>query len=591
MRSGLFAAIACSAVFLMLAVHAPASAQEQNWDTLPDAQFKDLGLTRDATPAQLYNALAKRYRADYSKGKFAKWWEPIPMDKYFAPTLFYEAPDLDMPVTRTMCVQCHTGVTHGWVLSWQKSVHANLDEIRSLPKSDVRYYKNDIIASVENNLVSQGILDSGQKLDQVSCIDCHIGVGKQSANHKDIHLPDRATCGQCHLKQFAEAESEKDTQKWPQDQWPDGHPSHAVDYMATVELATWAADSHREPEEACVLCHTNQPKCDTCHTRHTFATVEARKPEACATCHNGVDHPEYEDYMYSKHGTVYQTQGQDWNWNARLSDALDKGNYTAPTCAFCHFENGKGEFTHNLTYKVRWAFLPQKNIADNITDPWFEHRKQLWTETCSTCHSPRFATTYLDFMDKGIAQGTALVEDTRKVVQKLYDEKLLVGQKTNRPAPPQPLKDGPGEFYSLFISQGNNPTMVDRTFAEMWEQHAAQYMKGLEHVNPGGWSYSRGWSDLIKDQAFINEQDTKLREKARLQARIEKLEAHAGINGKPASSGSTAYDNRATGHGVMSMLRPDPRFASAGLGILGGAFLLGGLAGLRRRRERGPWSS
>src|SRR5699024_3585943 len=176
---------------------------------------------------------------------------------------------------------------------------------------------------------------------------------------------------------------------------------------------TWAALDNREVAASCTLCHTNTAKCDTCHTRHTFSTVGARKPQACATCHNGVDHDEYEQYMYSKHGTQYQTLGQDWNWNARLADALDEGNYTAPTCQLCQFEY-KGKFSHNVTQKVRWGFLPTPDIANNLDDPWFEKRKLAWQATCSMCHSPRFAKTYLDFMDKGIKQGTARVEQTRK---------------------------------------------------------------------------------------------------------------------------------------------------------------------------------
>src|SRR5699024_8910257 len=286
---------------------------------------------------------------------------------------------------------------------------------------------------------------------------------------------------------------------------------------------TWAALDNREVAASCTLCHTNTAKCDTCHTRHTFSTVGARKPQACATCHNGVDHDEYEQYMYSKHGTQYQTLGQDWNWNARLADALDEGNYTAPTCQLCHFEY-KGKFSHNVTQKVRWGFLPTPDIANNLDDPWFEKRKLAWQATCSMCHSPRFAKTYLDFMDKGIKQGTARVEQTRKVVQKLYDDGLLVGQKTNRPAPPKPIEDSAGGFNSLFFSNGNNPTTVDIRFARMWEQHVADYMKGLEHVNPGGWAYSAGWSDLMQDQIYINEQNTKLRERAKLEQRLQELE-------------------------------------------------------------------
>lgn len=541
----------------------------RTWDTVPDATFEALGLSQDASPQELYNALEERYHADFNEGKFAEFWEPIPMDQYFMSSLVYEPPStLDMEVRREQCIGCHDTITHGWVVSWNKSVHANLDEIRNLPSDDVRAYKKDILADVENNLRSMELLGEAESLSTVGCIDCHMGVGAEGGNHAtDLRMPDRAVCGTCHIRQFAEAESEKDTLNWPQDQWPNGHPSHAVDFMANVELATWAALPNREAAAGCTLCHTNQPKCDTCHTRHQFSTVEARKPQACATCHNGVDHNEFEQYMLSKHGTAYQTLGQEWNWNARLADAQDKGGMTAPTCQFCHFEY-QGEFTHNLVRKVRWGFLPTENIASNLDHPWFEERKDAWVQTCSNCHSPRFAQTYLDFMDKGIKQGTALVEETRAVVQELYDEGLLVGQKTNRPAPPEPEVAAPGAFYSLFINEGNMSTVVDRTFAEMWEQHVAQYMKGLEHVNPGGWTYSAGWSDLIKDQIIINDEATRLREAAALGARVEALEGN----------GNDAAPNSDTG---ALPARSDSRFPVS-LALVGGGLLLSGVFSLRR---------
>lgn len=554
----------------LLLAFGQAPALAKIWESVPQETLDALSLERNSSPADLYEALSKRYYEDYNKGKYADFWEPIPMDQYFAPTLFYEPPStLDMEVRRDQCIGCHTTITHGWVVSWEKSVHANLDEIRQLPTDDVRAYKKDIITEVETNLHLQGLLDPEEQLVNVHCADCHLGIGAESGNHAtDLHLPDRATCGSCHIRQFAEAESEKDTAIWPQGQWPDGHPSHSMDYMANVELATWAAMPNREAAAGCTLCHTNQPKCDTCHTRHEFSTVEARKPEACSTCHNGVDHNEFEQYLLSKHGTGYQTLGDSWDWNARLADAQDLGGMTAPTCQFCHFEY-QGEFTHNVVRKVRWGFLPTPDIADNLDDPWFEARKDDWEQTCSNCHSPRFARTYLDFIDTGVKQGTALVEETRAVVQKLYDDGLLVGQKTNRPAPPAPETEAPGAFYSLFINEGNGSTMVDRAFTEMWEQHVAQYMKGLAHVNPGGWSYSHGWSDLIKGQIFINEQDTKLREAAALEARVATLEG-----------------TRSTAPGELQPISRISAGLPGALALLGSGLLLSATLSLRRDRRR-----
>jgi hydroxylamine dehydrogenase len=535
---------------------------------IPDETFKALNLDRSASPKELYEALTKRYNdpaQGAGKGSFAEFWEPIPISKYLNPRDFYTPPDsVDVDATRTQCVECHTSITPGWVHSWQKSVHSNLDEIRNLPDADSRAYKKKMVTEVEDNLRSMGLLKDGEPLKEVGCIDCHIGVGRDHGQHKtELHMPDAAACGQCHVKEFAERESERDTFTWPQEQWPAGRPSHALSYKANVETAIWAAMEQREVAEGCTFCHTMQNTCNSCHTRHEFSTVEARKPQACSTCHNGVDHNEFEGYMLSKHGVVYQTRGDTWDWNAQLADALDKG-MNAPTCQFCHMEY-QGKFSHNLVRKVRWGFEPTTKIAENLDHPWFKDRKEAWVGTCSNCHSERFARAYLEFIDKGTIDGIKITEDAKVVLTKLYEDGLLPGQKTNRPAPPPPEKeDGAGNFFGLFWHKGNNPTVVEYEFAEMWEHHKIKHFKGLAHAHPGGFTYSEGWSQLIKSAVRINDEDTRLRDAAAVRAKLEEL--------APQKRGD--------------LLKLDTPFKRAAIGGLGGMLLVAGVAMiLRRRRE------
>ena len=118
-----------------------------------------------------------------------------------------------------------------------------------------------------------GKLGKKEKLKEVSCMDCHVDIRQTAkADHtKDIRMPTADVCGTCHLQEFAERESERDTITWPQDQWPAGRPSHALDYKANVETAIWAGMEQREIAEGCTSCHINQNKCDTCHTRHQFS--------------------------------------------------------------------------------------------------------------------------------------------------------------------------------------------------------------------------------------------------------------------------------------------------------------------------------
>lgn len=462
------------------------------------------------------DALKQAYYADHpGKGPHAEYWDAIPIQKYWNPIDFYQPPETIVgEFDRSACIDCHQAATPGAYHAWKKSVHADLTAIRNLKENGVKSYKKAKLADVETNLQKQGLLAKGQKLASVSCIDCHGGVGKQTLNHaKDLIMPDRASCGTCHVDEFAEAESEKE-QEWPQKQWGKGHPSHAVSWKANVENTIWAAMPEREVAQGCDMCHYQQNKCDGCHTRHTFSVAEARQPEACSTCHNGADHNEYENFLLSKHGVQYLTQGKSqWDFEVPLKDAISKGGYTAPTCQLCHFES-QGEYSHNLVRKVRWAFNPTPAIADNLDHPWFAQRKRDWIGTCSLCHSSAFAKAYLDTADQGTIQGLRVEQEAKKVVTALYDQGLLVGQQTNRPLPPAPEKDAAGGFFQLFWAKGNNPSRIERIHADMWEHDLIKHYKGMFHVNPGGFTYSEGWSNLMRDYAEIMDEATRLRERA-----------------------------------------------------------------------------
>lgn len=462
-----------------------------------------------------YRALKERYEATHpGKGQYGAYWDAIPIEKYWNPKNFYKPPtQVKGPMSRSDCLGCHESLTPGGHKAWQTSVHANLSAIRALadPK-DPRFYKKQKLEDIERNLKQQNLLKSDETLNEVGCIDCHGGIGLPQIEHdKTLIMPDRASCGTCHVAEFAESEAEKE-QTWPQGQWSKGHPSHAFDWKANVETAVWAAMPEREIAQGCDQCHYQQNKCDGCHTRHSFSVAEARQPEACATCHNGVDHNEFENYMASKHGTIYQTQGKArWNFEAPLKDWLTEGHYTAPTCQTCHFETN-GSYSHNLTGKVRWAFNPTPAIADNLKHPWFEARKELWLKTCSNCHSRSFAQSALEAADKGTISGLKVEQEARKVVEGLYKDQLLVGQTSHRPVPPAPEEDKAGAFFQLFWAKGNNPSRVERVHADMWEHDLIKLYKGLFHNNPGGFTYTEGWSPLLRDYTEIMDENTRLRE-------------------------------------------------------------------------------
>ncbi len=522
---------ACTAFAVNAISIAPAMAEE--WPTVPDELFEALNLDRDVSANDLYEAVAARYYDEaqgYGKGQFSELWEPIAFSRYMDPALYEGREQLNFDVSAEDCVTCHESATPGWVHAWDRSVHADLEAIRALPEDDSRAYKIEHLQEVEANLRSMGLLAEGARLTEVGCADCHMGVGVKDGNHMaDLRLPDSAACGQCHVRQFSERESERDTLTWPQDQWPAGRPSHALSLLANYETAIWAGMAEREIAEGCTMCHTTQATCNQCHTRHEFAAAQARRPEMCANCHNGVDHNEFENYMMSRHGLIYQTNGGDWDWEAPLSEAFASAGYNAPTCQTCHM-GVDGQYSHNLVQKVRWGFAPMPSIAENLAHPWFEDRKDLWVATCSQCHSPSFAESYFEMIDNGTTQGVDLVQQADAVMKGLYEDGLLVGQASNRPAPPAPDEDTFGGFFGLFWTEGNNPTAIDYEYAQMWEQEIMRHFKGLAHVNPGGFTYTYGWSELIASLARIRDEDTRLRERHALEERIDALEAAGDAN-------------------------------------------------------------
>jgi len=547
------------------------STAQADFPSVPKETYEALNLDRSASPKELHEALTKRYMdpgRGAGKGQYGQYWEPIPMSKYFDPMSFYTPPTSVKDIaTREQCVKCHTDESPGWVALWKKSVHSNLDKIRKLTPKDDTYYKKAKLEDVEKNLRSLGKLGATESLKEVGCIDCHVDINtKNKADHrKDIKMPTADVCGNCHLQEYAEQQSERDTILWPKNQWPRGRPSHALDYRANVETDIYAGMSQREIADGCTMCHTNQNKCDNCHTRHEFSVANARKPEACGTCHSGADHNNWEAYNGSQHGLGYQASKDQTNWNIQLKDAVVKGGQRFPTCQSCHMEY-QGKFSHNTVRKVRWANYPfVPGIREPVFGEWGQKRLDAWVKTCTTCHSERFARAWLEFMDNGTSEGLDKYDEAHNVVRKQYDARLLTGQRNNRPAPPAPAKAQFDQFWQIYWSKGNSPTAIELKLFEMAEDHLVQLHVSLAHQYPG-FTYTVGWAAMNRAYVEIMDEDTKLKDRLMLMERVAKLEQSK----------------------TSSLLDFDSTDGKITIGSVGGGLLLTGtlaLAGWSRRKK------
>jgi hydroxylamine dehydrogenase len=88
----------------------------------------------------------------------------------------------------------------------------------------------------------------------------------------------------------------------------------------------------------------------------------ARKPYTCSQCHKGPDVPAFKVYEVSKHGNIYTSLGDRWNYE-EVPWKIG-GNITAPTCATCHVSllvSDEGEVvakrTHQMNDRLAWRLF------------------------------------------------------------------------------------------------------------------------------------------------------------------------------------------------------------------------------------------
>lgn len=379
------------------------------------------------------------------------------------------------------CVECHATETPGIVVTWDDSMHAEV---------------------------------------AVSCIDCHTVDSdspmalKGVEGHEDVTvslsmLVPPAVCGECHeneVEQFhasgherayLQIESKESMQELmfihegQEDPTFSGAPAESGCYQChgneilVDETGHPTADTYPSSGIGSVYPDGDVGNCTVCHTRHSFSIADARRPEACASCHLGPDHPDIEIYEASKHGQIYHSEGDEWIWD-RPPGEWEPGDYSAPTCATCHMSGiGELEVTHNITERLYWnlwAKVSKPRTEADVMDTYYgdgEAGRELMKQVCSECHSSTLIDGFFATGDKSV---------------NLYNEAYFAKAEEMR-----------AELAELGLLK-ENPWKDDFqiTYYFLWHHEGRRARQGAL-MGGADWAHWHGFFDLMQDIYTLEE--------------------------------------------------------------------------------------
>jgi hydroxylamine dehydrogenase len=296
------------------------------------------------------------------------------------------------------CLGCHETFNPEIVSAWKQSRHGRVTPAVALQKP-----------AVERRVSSTQVPDA-LKDHPVGCFECH---SLNAAKHKDSFehnghtlqvVVSPADCSTCHSQERLQYDENLMSHAYGnlvknplyQDlvRTINGHASRAAGRLSI------APPDQKTNEDSCLYCHgtavevkgkaTRETQygemefpllegwpnqgvgrvnpdgsigaCTPCHTRHRFSIETARKPHTCSECHVGPDVPAYKVYEASKHGNLYSTYKEEWDFEAVPWKAGK--DFAAPTCATCHASllvDGSGEVvaerTHAFTPRLPWRIF------------------------------------------------------------------------------------------------------------------------------------------------------------------------------------------------------------------------------------------
>ncbi|UCF05024.1 MAG: CopD family protein [bacterium] len=342
------------------------------------------------------------------------------------------------------CVACHRQTKPALVSDWENSIHSKVG---------------------------------------VGCHKCHrVEPGNDSLasrpHRRNSEIPvavvvSPRTCAGCHPKEFEEYGRSKHANTleivWKIDKWLVHDMNNDIErstgcfacHGSAVEVrdgrpvpGTWpnVGVGRRNPDGTLGCC-------TSCHTRHRFSIVEARKPEACDQCHLGPDHPQIEIYNESKHGTIYHAEGSGWTWRPDNHEWTAGRDYRAPTCSACHMSGaGRAARTHDVTERLSWetqaplTMRPAEFAPFPAQTDWRIEREKM-KSICLQCHSITWTSDHFANLDSAVTNyNERYYGPARRVMDELYEAGLL----SRKAYFDEELE---WEFYELWHHEGRRARM------------------------------------------------------------------------------------------------------------------------------------
>ena len=238
-------------------------------------------------------------------------------------------------------------------------------------------------------------------------------------------------------------------------------------------------------EIGCNYCHSVEDACDSCHSKHMTDLKIVRDPNSCAKCHMGPDHPQWEMWQTSLHGTLNASAGKK----------------VGPDCQTCHMPKGTHDVSIGMTMSSGGVPYPAKKA---------EPARAEMVRICGSCHAPGFAKRELDRGDQVRSQSLAIVKEAEKIIWDLNDRGMLDPMPADRP--PHPLS-GPRLVTDNQMLY-EDTSHIERLFFKMKKYDYARTVKGAYHQSPA-YAHWYGNAELKMDLVDIKSEASRLKERKR----------------------------------------------------------------------------